>query len=114
MTLAILTYPLFRALDANGAPLAGGKLYSYAAGTSTPQALYAADGVTPLANPLTLDSAGQAAIRLGSSGYKLNLTDANGVQQSGFPVDNVTRLLESTLRSEEHTSELQSHSFISY
>src|ERR1051326_3476932 len=97
MTLAILTYPLFRALDANGAPLAGGKLYSYLAGTSTPQALYAADGVTPLSNPVVLDSAGQAAIRLGSSAYKLNLTDAAGVQQSGFPVDNVTRLLESTL-----------------
>ena len=58
MTLAILTYPLFRAFDANGLPLAGGKLYSYAAGTSTPLALLAADGVTPLANPVVLDASG--------------------------------------------------------
>jgi len=92
MTLAILTYPLFRALDANGNPLAGGKLYAYAAGTSTPLALLAADGTTPLANPVVLDANGQAAIRLGSNSYKLDLFDATDVRQTGWPVDNVTTL----------------------
>jgi hypothetical protein len=93
MTLAILTYPLFRALDANGNPLAGGLLYSYAAGTSTPLALLAADGSTPLANPVVLDANGQAAIRLGPGGYKLDLFDATNVRQPGFPVDNVSSLV---------------------
>jgi hypothetical protein len=44
----------------SGVPLSGGKLYSYAAGTTTPQATYtSASGVTPLANPIILDSAGR-------------------------------------------------------
>lgn len=90
MTLAILTYPLFRAFDANGLPLAGGKLYSYAAGSSTPLALLAGDGTTPLANPVILDAAGQAAIRFPSAAVKLNLLSALDVQQSGFPVDNIS------------------------
>lgn len=89
MTLAILTYPLFRAFDANGAPLAGGKLYSYVGGTSTPLALLAADGVTPLANPVVLNASGQAEIRLQARAYKLNLLSALDVQQADWPVDNV-------------------------
>ncbi len=94
MTLAILSYPLFKATDANGLPLAGGKLYSYAAGTATPLALLAADGTTPLANPVVLDANGQAAIRLGSAALKLDLYSALNVQQPGWPVDNVTPTTE--------------------
>jgi hypothetical protein len=46
--------------DNSGVILTGGKLYSYAAGTSTPQATYtSASGATPLANPIILDSAGR-------------------------------------------------------
>jgi len=46
--------------DNNGIPLAGGKLYSYAAGTSTPQATYtSASGSIALSNPIILDSAGR-------------------------------------------------------
>jgi len=41
-----------------GACLPGGKVYFYQAGTLTPQAAYAADGTTPLSNPLTLDANG--------------------------------------------------------
>ena len=48
--------------DNNGVPLAGGKLYSYAAGTSTPQATYtSASGATAHTNPIILDSAGRVA-----------------------------------------------------
>jgi len=43
-----------------GVPLSGGKLYSYAAGTTTPQTTYtSASGATPLANPIILNSAGR-------------------------------------------------------
>lgn len=47
-------------LDNNGVILSGGKLYSYAAGTTTPQTTYtSSSGVTPHANPIILDSAGR-------------------------------------------------------
>lgn len=46
--------------DNNGQPLSGGKIYTYAAGTTTPQATYtSALGITPHSNPIVLDSAGR-------------------------------------------------------
>jgi len=46
--------------DNNGVILSGGKIFTYAAGTTTPQATYTdASGVTPHANPIILDSAGR-------------------------------------------------------
>ena len=46
--------------DNNGVILSGGKIYTYAAGTTTPQATYtSASGTTPHANPIILDSAGR-------------------------------------------------------
>lgn len=89
MAATILMFPVFRAFDANGLPLAGGKVYSYIAGTSTLLATVGADGVTPNANPTILDANGEAAIRLSQKAYKINLTSALDVQQPGFPVDNI-------------------------
>ena len=44
----------------DGVPLAGGKLYSYAAGTTTPQTTYTeSDGATARSNPIILNSAGR-------------------------------------------------------
>lgn len=46
--------------DNNGVPLAGGKLYSYQAGTTTPQATYTTSaGNVAHTNPIVLDSAGR-------------------------------------------------------
>jgi hypothetical protein len=46
--------------DNNGNPLTGGKIFTYAAGTTTPQATYtSAGGGTPHANPIILDAAGR-------------------------------------------------------
>jgi parallel beta-helix repeat protein len=46
--------------DNNGVILSGGKIFTYAAGTTTPQATYtSALGVTPHSNPIILDSAGR-------------------------------------------------------
>ena len=43
--------------DNNGTPLAGGKLYTYAAGTNTPATTYTSNnGVFPHTNPIILDS----------------------------------------------------------
>lgn len=46
--------------DNNGDPLSGGKLYTYAAGTTTPQVTYtSSSGSTPNSNPIVLDAAGR-------------------------------------------------------
>lgn len=63
--------------DDNGDPLSNGKLYSYAAGTTTPKATYTtAAGDVANANPVILDSAGRAKVFLVGS-YKFTLTDSN-------------------------------------
>ena len=46
--------------DNNGVPLAGGLIYTYAAGTTTPQATYTTNaGTTAHTNPIVLNSAGR-------------------------------------------------------
>jgi len=46
--------------DNNGVPLTGGKLYTYAAGTTTPAVTYTSSaGDTAHTNPIVLDSAGR-------------------------------------------------------
>lgn len=48
--------------DSNGVPLSGGKLYSYAAGTTTPRATYTTSaGNVAHTNPIVLDSAGRVS-----------------------------------------------------
>lgn len=76
--------------DANGLPLAGGKVYTYAAGTTSPITTYVdAGGVTTNTNPIILDSRGMANIWLRSSAsYKYVIYDADDVLQ--FSTDNIT------------------------
>lgn len=75
--------------DANGNPLAGGKVYTYAAGTTTPIVTYTdSTGATNNANPIILDSRGEANIWLTpGTNYKFKLTDASEVQV--WVVDNI-------------------------
>lgn len=68
----------------NGVPLAGGKIFTYAAGTTTPQATYtSASGSTAHANPIILDAAGRVPggeIWLTDGlQYKFVLKDSNDV-----------------------------------
>ncbi|CAB5187433.1 C1q domain containing protein [uncultured Caudovirales phage] len=75
-------------LDANGNPLSGGKVYTYAAGTTTPLVTYTDQGgSTPNTNPVILDSRGEAAIWLGVASYKLKLTTSTDVEI--WTVDNI-------------------------
>ena len=75
-------------IDAAGIPLAGGFLYTYAAGTTTPQATYTdSTAATANSNPIVLDSRGEANIWLTGSNYKFKLTDANGTEI--WTVDNI-------------------------
>jgi hypothetical protein len=86
---AALLTPLTQFLGSSGSPLAGGKVYTYAAGTSTLQATYTdSTAGTANANPVVLDSAGRGAIWLGASkSYKVVVQDYAGVQQ--WTADNV-------------------------
>jgi len=75
-------------LDANGNPLSGGKVYSYAAGTTSPLVTYTDEsGGTPNTNPVILDSRGEAEIWLGVASYKLKLTTSTDVEI--WTVDNI-------------------------
>lgn len=87
--------------DNNGNPLTGGKLYTYAAGTTTPQATYTtSQGNVPWTNPIVLDAAG----RVPSGGeiwltdgliYKFVLKDSNDVLIATY--DNISGISTITL-----------------
>jgi len=65
-------------LDANGAPLSGGKITTYLAGTVNKQATYADSLGVENANPIILDSAGRATIFLGAFAYRFEVADSTG------------------------------------
>jgi hypothetical protein len=67
-----------------GAVLTGGKLYTYAAGTTTPLTSYTTNvGNVARTNPIVLDAAGRVPdggeIWITSASYKFVLTDSNNV-----------------------------------
>lgn len=80
----------------DGLPLVGGKIYTYAAGTTTPIATYTDSSAgTPNTNPIILDSYGQANIWLvNTTGYKFVVKDANDVLL--YTVDNISIPLDLT------------------
>ena len=85
VNLSLLAGAGWQFFDDNGVPLTGGKLNTYAAGTTTPQTTFtSSSGATSNANPIILNAAG----RLSGSGeiwltegvlYKFVVTDANNV-----------------------------------
>ena len=89
----------------SGIPLSGGKLYTYAAGTTTPAVTYtSSSGATAHTNPIILNSAGRVAtgeIWLNASPYKFLLKDStdvliatydniSGIGAASYQVDNFT------------------------
>lgn len=81
--------PKQQIFGSDGLPLVGGKIYTYAAGTSTPIATYVdSAAVTANTNPIILDSYGQANIWLiNTTGYKFIVKDADDVLL--YTVDNI-------------------------
>jgi hypothetical protein len=78
----------FREDDANGFPLAGGKLYSFMAGTSTPLATYTTQALdVPNTNPVILTRPARVDLPRGRVGYKFILHDA--LDNEMWFVDNV-------------------------
>ena len=72
--------PKFVALDNNGNPCNACLLYTYASGTTTPQATYSDSALTtPNANPVVMDSSGRATVFLSAVSYKFILKTSAGV-----------------------------------
>lgn len=86
-----------RFFDADGNPLAGGKLYSYLAGTTTPADTYTDQGgLTANTNPVILDDEGYADVWLAPFAYKFELFDS--LDNLIFTVDQVNTLAQSTFQ----------------
>lgn len=76
----VMPVPVQQFLDNNGAPINGGKVCTYASGTTTPLATYSdAALTTPRTNPVLLDTAGRpvgGGIYLSAAIYKFALRTA--------------------------------------
>jgi hypothetical protein len=69
--------PKMQFFTAAGIPLVGGKLFTYASGTTVPLATYTdSTGNTANANPIILDSRGEANVWVGPSRYTFLLKDS--------------------------------------
>jgi hypothetical protein len=77
-TQSVLPQGMEQFVDGNGAPYAGGKVYMYVPGTSTPKTTFKDSlGLVPNTNPIVLDANGRAII-WGSGLYRQVLDDSNG------------------------------------
>ena len=82
MTGILLTEPVIRAVNANGAPISGAQLQFYTTGTTTPTPVYTSSTLgTPLSNPVVSDSGGLfVPIYLDPAViYRAQLKDGGGV-----------------------------------
>ena len=84
VNLSLLAGAGWQFFTSNGTPLVGGLIYTYAAGTTTPQATYTSSaGTIAQANPIVLDSAGRVSagevwLSAGVS-YKFAVKDSTGI-----------------------------------
>ena len=85
--------PQYRATDQNGAPLNGGFVYTFAAGTTTPIATYSNGSGTVNANPIVLDSRGECSLWL-TAGLKYDLRVTNSVGVLQYTAERVSGLVE--------------------
>lgn len=93
--MALFNYPKFKAFTTAGVPLAGGLLYTYEQGTTTPKTTYS-DSALSVANtnPIVLDANGEANVYL-SGYYKMVLKTSAGVTL--WTLDNVAGIGSSVL-----------------
>ena len=91
MSATLFTSSKYSTTDAAGLPLAFGLVYTYAAGSLTPQATYTSQsGVSPNTNPVVLDASGRANIWLGPYAYRFIVKSAAGVLMPDGDNDNIT------------------------
>jgi hypothetical protein len=89
MTTALSPSPKQQFFNASGSPLVGGKVYTYAAGTTTPLATYQdSSGTVSNTNPIILDSRGECNLwLLPATAYKYVLKDSTDA--TIWTVDNI-------------------------
>jgi len=82
--------------DNNGVPLAGGLIYTYQAGTSTPLATYTDNGGTVAnANPIVLDSSGRVPYEIWMfTGYSYKFVIQSATATSIQTLDNLYPILQ--------------------
>lgn len=95
VSVALAPSPKLQFFDASGNPLGGGCVFTYAAGTTTPQATYTdSTGTVQASNPIVLDSGGFASVWITSQFYKFSVFSSGGVNcASGtfqYAIDNVS------------------------
>lgn len=95
MTALISPSPFLQFVNANGAPLSGGKLFTYSAGSTSKQTTFTdASGATPNTNPIILDTYGTCSIWLPSgSAFKYVLSPPTDTDPPTNPIktiDNIT------------------------
>ena len=92
VSISLLAGAGWQFFDNNGIPLAGGLLYTYAAGTTTPLATYTTSaGSIANSNPIVLDSAGRTPNEIwltDGSAYKFVLKTSTSTQIGSY--DNIT------------------------
>ena len=85
----LLPQAVWQVIDANGKPIAGAKVNTYAAGTDIRLATFVdATSTLEQTNPIVADSAGWLVLWGGSDAYKLVITDAD--DNEIWTLDNVT------------------------
>lgn len=95
MSASLSSVPKLQFFDANGNPLVGGKLYTYAAGTTTPLATYTDSSAgTPNTNPIILNSRGEANVWLSNTTYKFVLKTSADVEI--WTVDNISNAINTS------------------
>lgn len=77
-------------LDASGNLAEGARVFTYAAGTSTPKTVYTTAALSvPHGNPI-VTSGGRTTFFLAGGGYRIEVRDADGAVLPQYSVDNVT------------------------
>jgi len=90
--MALIAYDgAIRALNDNGDPISGAKLYLYESGTTTPIVSYSDSAMTiSHTSPVVANSVGVfPSIYTANTSCKIDIETSNGVSLSGFPVDNI-------------------------
>ena len=108
MAVNLLFNEIPQFLNANGAPLSGGLLFFYAAGSSTKQDTFTTlAGTVPNANPMVLDSSGRTSQAIwGTTGllYKIGLavsTETDPPSTFIWTLDNVSAITSSAITVSE-------------
>jgi len=99
MSATLSPSPYMQFFTATGVPLAGGLLYTYAAGTATPQDTYTdATGTATNTNPVVLNARGECSVWLSTAAYKFVLDDSTNALV--WSADNISGLLASSFAND--------------